>query len=147
LTTTRGGHIAAVCFRLRSPPDLYFATHRRDQYARGVVIGSVELFFHFGAGMAVRNLCREQLSDAELGAYCTAATNAPAGLNWLRSQPLDLEEVRQALNCIGDAKRAGEMIVRLRALMNKDVSFVARDPSETCRDVRFDAAFTIRRLG
>jgi hypothetical protein len=28
LTVTRGGHIAAVCFRLRSPPDLYFATHR-----------------------------------------------------------------------------------------------------------------------
>jgi hypothetical protein len=28
LTTTRGGHIAAVCFRHRSPPDLYFATHR-----------------------------------------------------------------------------------------------------------------------
>jgi hypothetical protein len=27
LTTTRGGHIAAVRFRLRSPPDLYFATH------------------------------------------------------------------------------------------------------------------------
>jgi hypothetical protein len=27
LTTTRGGHIAAVCFSLRSPPDLYFATH------------------------------------------------------------------------------------------------------------------------
>jgi hypothetical protein len=27
LTTTRGDHIAAVCFRLRSPPDLYFATH------------------------------------------------------------------------------------------------------------------------
>jgi hypothetical protein len=26
-TTTRGGHIAAVCFRHRSPPDLYFATH------------------------------------------------------------------------------------------------------------------------
>ena len=30
LTTTRGGHIAAVCFRLRSPLDLYFATHRRS---------------------------------------------------------------------------------------------------------------------
>src|SRR5580692_11202754 len=28
LTVTRGGHIAAVCFRLRSPPDLYFVTHR-----------------------------------------------------------------------------------------------------------------------
>src|SRR5258708_5388689 len=27
LTVTRGGHIAAVCFRLRSPPDLYLATH------------------------------------------------------------------------------------------------------------------------
>ena len=27
LTVTRGGHIAAVCFRTRSPPDLYFATH------------------------------------------------------------------------------------------------------------------------
>jgi 2-polyprenyl-6-methoxyphenol hydroxylase-like FAD-dependent oxidoreductase len=31
LTTTRGGHIAAVCFRHRSPPDLYFATHRVSQ--------------------------------------------------------------------------------------------------------------------
>src|SRR5580693_5655588 len=28
LTVTRGGHIAAVCFRLRSRPDSYFATHR-----------------------------------------------------------------------------------------------------------------------
>ena len=28
LTVTRGSHIAAVCFRLRSPPDLYFATHK-----------------------------------------------------------------------------------------------------------------------
>src|ERR1700747_3679897 len=28
LTITRGGHIAAVCFRLRSPPDLYFAAHK-----------------------------------------------------------------------------------------------------------------------
>jgi hypothetical protein len=28
LTVTRGGNIAAVCFRLRSPPDLYFATYR-----------------------------------------------------------------------------------------------------------------------
>ena len=40
LTVTRGGHIAAVCFRLRSPPDLYFATHRsfdllRRQYPCG----------------------------------------------------------------------------------------------------------------
>ena len=27
LTVTRGSHIAAVCFKLPSPPDLYFATH------------------------------------------------------------------------------------------------------------------------
>ena len=32
LTVTRGSHIAAVCFRLRSPPDLYFATHRQALY-------------------------------------------------------------------------------------------------------------------
>ena len=29
MTVTRGGHIAAVCFKLRSLPDLYFATHRQ----------------------------------------------------------------------------------------------------------------------
>src|ERR1700740_3168338 len=34
LTTTRGGHIAAVCFRLRSPPDLYFATHKCAPHPR-----------------------------------------------------------------------------------------------------------------
>src|ERR1700740_1603645 len=31
LTTTRGGHIAAVCFRHQSPPDLYFATHTQGR--------------------------------------------------------------------------------------------------------------------
>jgi hypothetical protein len=39
LTTTRGGHIAAVCFRHRSPPDLYFATHRGiDGHSTGALI-------------------------------------------------------------------------------------------------------------
>jgi hypothetical protein len=43
---------------------------------------------------------------------------APAGLNWLRAEPPDLEEVRQALNDIAsDGKRAAEIVVRLRALM------------------------------
>src|SRR6267142_2907096 len=42
----------------------------RDQHARGVCIGSDDSFFHFGGGMAVRNLCRERLSDDELAAYC-----------------------------------------------------------------------------
>ena len=49
------------------PADLL--TKWRDQHARGVCIGSDDPFFHFGAGMAVRNLCREQLTDGELDAY------------------------------------------------------------------------------
>jgi hypothetical protein len=44
LTVTRGGHIAAVCFRLRSPPDLYFATNRRctdlDDVVRNLATGT-----------------------------------------------------------------------------------------------------------
>jgi hypothetical protein len=42
----------------------------QDQHARGIPIGSDDMFFHFGDGMAVRNLCRERLSDNELAAYC-----------------------------------------------------------------------------
>jgi hypothetical protein len=53
-------------------------------------------------------------------AITAAVTNAEAGLNWLRAEPPDLEAVRQALNGIaGDGKRAAEIVVRLRALMNK----------------------------
>ena len=53
-------------------------------------------------------------------AITAAVTNAQAGLNWLNAQPLDLEEVRKALNSIvNDGKRACEIVVRLRALMNK----------------------------
>src|SRR6202011_4399718 len=49
-----------------------------------------------------------------------AVTNAEAGLNWLRAEPPDLERVRQALNGIAsDGKRAAEIVVLLRALMNK----------------------------
>jgi hypothetical protein len=48
-----------------------------------------------------------------------AVINAQAGLNWLGAQPRDLEEVRRVLNCIArDGKRAGEMVVQLRSLMN-----------------------------
>jgi hypothetical protein len=47
----------------------------RDLHARGVCIGSDDSFFHFGGGMAVRNLCREQLTDDQLGAY-------GIGCNW-----------------------------------------------------------------
>ena len=52
-------------------------------------------------------------------AISAAVTQAQAGLNWLRADPPDLEEVRQVLNCIvSDGKRAAEIVVRLRALMN-----------------------------
>ena len=40
----------------------------RDLHARGVPISSDNAFFHFGGGMAVRNLCRERLSDDQLAA-------------------------------------------------------------------------------
>jgi hypothetical protein len=33
-------------------------TKLRELHARGIPIGSDDAFFHFGAGMAVRNLCR-----------------------------------------------------------------------------------------
>ena len=44
----------------------------RDLHARGIPIESDPAFFHFGGGLAVRNLCREQLTDDELGAYVFA---------------------------------------------------------------------------
>ena len=45
-------------------------TKLRDLHARGIPIGSDDAFFHFGGGMAVRNLCRERLTDKELASYC-----------------------------------------------------------------------------
>jgi hypothetical protein len=41
----------------------------RDLHARGIPISSDPAFFHFGGGMAIRNLCRERLSDKELSAH------------------------------------------------------------------------------
>ena len=42
----------------------------RDLHARGIPISSDPAFFHFGGGMAIRNVCRERLSDRELARYC-----------------------------------------------------------------------------
>jgi hypothetical protein len=42
----------------------------RDLHARGARISSDPAFFHFGGGMAVRNLCRERLNDRDLAACC-----------------------------------------------------------------------------
>jgi hypothetical protein len=61
-------------------------------------------------------------------AIAAAVTNAQAGLNWLSAQPLALEEVREALDSIvNDGKRACEIVVRLRALVNKTPA-ANRDP-------------------
>jgi hypothetical protein len=38
----------------------------RDQHDRGVRIGSDDPMFHLQAGMTVRNVCRDQLTDEEL---------------------------------------------------------------------------------
>jgi hypothetical protein len=55
-----------------------------------------------------------------IDALSAAATSAQAGLNWLRAEPPDLEEVRQVLNFIArDGKRAAEIVIRLRALIEK----------------------------
>jgi PAS domain S-box-containing protein len=49
-----------------------------------------------------------------------SATNAQAGLLWLRAQPPNLEEVRQAFERIGkDMKRAGEVMNRIHDLVKK----------------------------
>jgi hypothetical protein len=53
-------------------------------------------------------------------AIAAAVLNAEAALNWLRAEPPNLEEVRQALNgIVSDGKRAAETVVRLRELMKK----------------------------
>jgi len=55
-----------------------------------------------------------------IDAISAAVTSAQAGLNWLRAEPPDLEEARQALNFIAsDGKRAAEIVIRLRALIEK----------------------------
>jgi hypothetical protein len=49
-----------------------------------------------------------------------AVIGAQAALIFLRAQPPDLEEVRKLLDSIvNDGKRACEIVVRLRALMNE----------------------------
>ncbi|MCC8957359.1 hypothetical protein H8B02_29160 [Bradyrhizobium sp. Pear77] len=53
---------------------------------------------------------------AIVNAVTAAVINAEAGLNWLSAQPPDLEAVRRTLDAIvKDGKRAGEIVVQLRA--------------------------------
>jgi hypothetical protein len=61
--------------------------------------------------------CNAQ-AHAMIDAITAMVTNAQAGLNWLRAQPLNLEEVEQALNNIAnDGKRACGLVAQLRAAM------------------------------
>ncbi|SCB56091.1 hypothetical protein GA0061098_10736 [Bradyrhizobium shewense] len=56
--------------------------------------------------------------SAVVDALAATILNAEAALNWLGTQPPDLEEARRALSTIAkDGKRAGAIIVRLRAPM------------------------------
>jgi hypothetical protein len=53
-------------------------------------------------------------------AITAAVFNAEAGLNWLRAEPPNLENVRQALDgIVSDGTRAAEIVVRLRELIKK----------------------------
>jgi hypothetical protein len=55
-------------------------------------------------------------------AITAVVINAEAGSNWLCAEKPDLEGVRLALDGIAsDGKRAAELVLRLRALMNKMV--------------------------
>lgn len=59
--------------------------------------------------------CNAQAHEM-VDAIAAAVTSAQAGLNWLRGEPPDLEEVHQALNYIVSAgKRAAEVAVRLHS--------------------------------
>jgi len=61
--------------------------------------------------------CNAQ-AHATIDAITAMVTNAQAGLNWLRAEPLNLEEVEQALNNIAnDGKRACGLVAQLRAAM------------------------------
>jgi hypothetical protein len=56
-----------------------------------------------------------------IDAIAALVMSAQAGLRWLRVQPPDLEEVRETLSSIAtDGKRACELVVRLRSIVNPD---------------------------
>jgi hypothetical protein len=71
-------HWAQVPEPIRKSVEQHVAAHLpadilaklRDLHAGGIPVKSDPAFFHFGGGMAVRNLCRERLSDDELAACC-----------------------------------------------------------------------------
>ncbi|MGY3238497.1 hypothetical protein ACVWZ4_000870 [Bradyrhizobium sp. USDA 4472] len=66
---------------------------------------------------------------AAINALTATIINAQAALNWLSAQPPDLEEVRRALDAIAnDGKRAGELVLQLRAPMYRTLVDDVLDP-------------------
>jgi hypothetical protein len=126
-----GGHLAEIggCQLLKRRAELWSYAHKEE--LAGVMLTDQHLFPPEESMSDVNGKVPPQISAKFLRTYdaqtheifdSIAATviNAQAGLNWLRAQPVDLEEVRRALNSIAkDGKRAGESVVGLRALMNK----------------------------
>ena len=75
-------------------------------------------------------------------AITAAVTSAEAGLNWLRAEPPDLEEVQQVLNFIAsDGKRAAEIVIRLQALL--ELVAEPMSPSGTNRTSRSSLAMSV----
>jgi hypothetical protein len=72
------GETARACFVAGRLPAKILAK-LRDLHARGIPISSDPAFFHFGGGLAVRNLCRERLSDAGIAAM-PVRTHAPVSV-------------------------------------------------------------------
>jgi hypothetical protein len=71
------------------------------------------LLFPFWASAELVRTCVTQVHKMA-DAIAPTVTNAHAGLNWLRAQPLDLEGARRLLTSIAnDGWRAGEIVVRL----------------------------------
>jgi two-component system sensor kinase FixL len=64
-------------------------------------------------------------------------SNAQAGVRILANQPTDLEEVRASLGYIVDnAKRAGDVIRKLRSMLRKDpIEFTRLDINDVVRDI------------
>jgi hypothetical protein len=92
---------------------LLFRSERRVSNARG------EVPLQTSAEFARRFTAQaHEIVDA----ITAVVTNAEAGSTWLCAEPPDLEGVRLAFDGIAsDGKRAAELVVRLRALMNKEV--------------------------
>jgi hypothetical protein len=104
-------------------------THTGDVAAHAVQQASVQQASKAASGpgdaqmpsQTSAELMRGNTQTHEIVDALTAAVlNAEAGLVWLRAEIPDLEKVGGALSSIvDDVRRAGEIVVRLRALMNK----------------------------